>query len=62
MKPICITEEELEYFTNVPDRLDDDNEGVLSLEEFEREAQNCITLEEFSERIGEAIRRMIPNP
>ena len=61
--PIYITEEELEYFTNVPDMINEGNDMNYSSEEdFERESQDCITLEEFGRRIDEAIRRKIPNP
>ena len=61
MGEIYITEKELEYYTNVSYTLNEGTVGVLSKEDFARESQNCITLEQFSENIGEVIRRLIPN-
>jgi hypothetical protein len=64
MKPIYITEEELEYLTNVP-QVAVACEPAISLKpqmSFEEEAKDCITLEEFSRKLDEAIRRRMPNP
>ena len=62
MNEVYITEEELEYYTNVPNTLNEGMVGILSREEFARETQDCISLEQFSNNIDEAIRRLIPNP
>jgi len=63
MEEILITEEELEYLTDIPMRVCEDaapyNKSKLS---FEEEAKGCITLEEFSVMWDESIRRLIPNP
>ena len=60
---IYITEEELEYFTNVPDMINEGNEAhYFSEEEYERDSQDCITLEEFGRRIDEAIDKLMPDP
>ena len=64
-EPIYITEEELEYFTNVPDMINEGNDmNYSSEEEYEslRATGELYTLEEFSNAIDEAIRRKIPNP
>ena len=60
MEEIVITEQELEYLTLVPDTVCEDfaNPEIS----FEEESKDCISLEEFSNRIDEAIRRLIPNP
>ena len=60
MEEIVITEQELEYLTLVPDTVCEDfeNPGMS----FEEESKDCISLEEFSNRIDEAIKRLIPNP
>ena len=58
-----VTEEELEYYSNPI--LNSVNEATfpykpeMSFEE-ELKAYNCITIDEFSDKIGEAIRRLIP--
>ena len=62
MKPIYITEEELEYLTNVPNTLNEENEMIFSEEEYERDSKDCITLDQFSENIDKLIRELIPNP
>ena len=62
-EPIYITEKELEYFTNVPDMINEGNDMNYSSEEdYERESQDCISLEEFFKLWKESIRRIIPNP
>ncbi|MDR0295843.1 MAG: hypothetical protein LBH91_06670 [Prevotellaceae bacterium] len=62
MEEIFITEQELEYLTDIPDAV---CEGSISLnlqKKFKDESQGCITLEEFSKIWDESIRRLIPNP
>jgi len=65
MEEIFITEEELEYFTNVPSMVCEEaipyGRPKMSFEEVVK-ACNGITLEEFSRNIGETIKRLIPNP
>ena len=64
-KPIYITEEELEYLTNVPDMINEGNEALYSSEEeYEalRASGELCTIEEFSNAIDEAIMRLIPDP
>jgi len=66
MEEIHITEQELEYLTNVPavacePAVSYKTKSQLSFEE-EVKACNGITLEQFSRNIDEAIRRLIPNP
>ena len=62
MEELLITEEELEYLTNIPDAVCEDD--VLYKSElqksFEEEAKDCITLEEFSKRMEQSINRLIP--
>lgn len=63
MEEIYVTEEELEYFTNIPSVVCEapalyDAEAQPS---FEEEAKDCITLEEFSKMWEESINRLIPN-
>ena len=64
-EPILITEEELEYYTN-PQILSEGNAGnsvhYLSEEEYIRDSQDCITLEEFSRLWEESINRIMPDP
>ena len=64
MEEIFITEEELEYFTNIPNVV---RERTIpykykSQPSFEEESKDCITLEEFSKLLDEAIMKLIPNP
>jgi len=62
MKEIFITEKELEYLTDVPQMV---CEGPVTRKpqmSFEQASKDCITLEEFSRRWDESIRRLIPNP
>ena len=67
MEEISITEEELEYLTDIPTVVCEETvpyksrKSQMSFEEAVK-ACNGITLEEFSRRIGEAIDRLIPNP
>jgi len=58
-----ITEQELEYLTNIPDMVCEDAVPykAKSQRSFEEEARDCITLEEFSRNIDDAIRRLIPS-
>ncbi len=64
MDEILITEQELEYFTNVPNVVCEESPSLKPQMSFEEAVKACngITLEEFSNRIDEAIRRLIPNP
>ena len=64
MEELFITEEELEYFTNVPTVLSEEAVSFKPKMSFEEAVKACngITLEEFSRNIGEAIKRLIPNP
>ena len=63
MEEILITEEELEYLTNVPDAVCEPAVPYKAKKSsFEEEAKGCITLEEFSILLDEAIMRLIPNP
>ena len=63
---IYITEKELEYYSNpisneivkeevVP------NKPKMSLEETLK-VYNCVSIDDFSEKIGETIKRLIPEP
>ena len=62
MEEVYITEQELEYFTNIPDMVCENAAPYRrrSQRSFEEESKDCITLEEFSRNIDEAIRRLIP--
>ena len=64
MEEILITEQELEYFTDVSSMLCEEEISLKPEMSFEEAVKACngITLEEFSKNIGEAIRRLIPNP
>ena len=64
MEEIYITEQELEYLTNIPNVVCEDAAPYKSQRSFEEEVKACngITLEQFSRNIDEAIRRLIPNP
>jgi len=65
MEEIYITEEELEYFTDIPTVVCEEKVPYRPHKlqaSFEEEARDCITLEEFSRNIDDAIRRLIPNP
>ena len=62
MEEILITEEELEYLTDIPERVCEEAISYNLKKSFERESKDCITLEEFSKLLDEAINRLIPNP
>ena len=63
MEEILITEEELDYLINVPQTVAEESASYMKSEmSFEEESKDCITLEQFSRNIDEAIRRLIPNP
>ena len=62
MEEIYVTEQELEYLTDVSCMVCEEILPYKSQISFEEEAKDCITLEEFSRNIDEAIRRLIPNP
>ena len=62
MEEIFITEEELEYFTNIPNVVSEEAISLKQKKSFEEESKDCITLEEFSKLLDEAIIRLIPNP
>ncbi len=63
MEEIYITEQALEYFTNLPGMVCEESPSLKPQMSFEEAVKACngITLEEFSDRIDEAIRRLIPN-
>ena len=60
MEEIYITEQELEYLTNVPDEVCEAPAPYKSQRSFEKESKGCITLEEFSKMWEESINRLIP--
>jgi hypothetical protein len=64
MEELCITEQELDYFTNIPDAVYETTTSYKSKKSFEEAIKACngITLEQFSSNIDEVIRRLIPNP
>ena len=64
MEEIYITEQKLEYLTNVPDEVCEEAVPYKSQMSFEEAVKACngITLEQFSKNIDDAIRRLIPNP
>ena len=62
MEEIFITEEELEYFTNVPNVVSEKAFSLKPKMSFEEESKDCITLDEFSKLLDEAIIRLVPNP
>jgi len=64
MEEILITEQELDYFTNIPDRVCEEPTPYQSKMSFEEAVKACngITLEQFSAMWEESIRRLIPNP
>ena len=67
MEEIFITEEELEYLTDIPTVISEEavpyksRKSQMSFEEAVK-ACNGITLEEFNAMWKESIRRLIPNP
>ena len=62
MEELFITEDELEYLTNVPDVVCEETVPYKSKMSFEEESKDCITLEEFSKLLDEAIIRLMPDP
>jgi len=64
MEEIPITEQELDFFTNISDMVCEETIPYQSKTSFEEAVKACngITLEEFSKNIDEAIRRLIPSP
>ena len=62
MEELYITEEELEYLTNIPSFVCEDAAPYKRKfqKSFEEEAKDCITLEEFSMMWEESINRLIP--
>ena len=62
MEEIFITEEELEYLTNIPNMVCEKTVLYKSRISFEEESKDCITLEQFSKNIDEVIKKLIPNP
>ena len=64
MKEMFITEEELEYYSNPAYVVNEASVPYKSQLSFEEAVKACngITIDEFSRRIGEAIKRLIPNP
>ena len=64
MKEIFITEEELEYLTDIPMVVSEEAFPLKPKKNFEEAVKACngITLEEFSKLLDEAIIRLIPNP
>ena len=64
MEELFITEDELEYFTDIPMVVSEEAFPLKRKMSFEEAVKACngITLEEFSRNIGDAIKRLIPNP
>ena len=63
MEEILITEEDLDYLTGIPHVVCEDTVHYKTKwNSFEEEAKGCITLDEFSKLLDEAIIRLIPNP
>lgn len=62
MGEIFINDEELDYLTNVPQVVCEEPNFVEPKISFEEEAKDCMTLDQFSEEIDKAIKRLIPNP
>ena len=62
MEEIFITEQELEYLTNIPNVVCEKTVPYKSRKSFEEESKDCITLDQFSKNIDEVIRKLIPNP
>ncbi len=65
MEELYITEEELEYLTEIPTMVGESapvykRKSEMSFEEAVK-ACNGITLEQFSRNIDDAIRRLIPD-
>jgi len=62
MEDVFITEEELEYLTNIPDLVCEEKVSLKPKKSFEEESKGCITLDQFSKMWDESIRRLIPSP
>ena len=64
MEELIITEQELDYFTNIPGRVCEETISYKSKMSFEEAVKACngITLEEFSKLLDEAIIRLMPEP
>ena len=64
MEEIYITEQELEYLTNIPNMVCEDTVSYKTKSQmsFEEESKDCITLDEFSKMLEESINRIMPNP
>ena len=63
MEEVFITEEELDYFTEIPTIVCEKEVRYKSkISSFEEESKDCITLDDFSKLLDEAILRLIPNP
>ncbi|MCL1937010.1 MAG: hypothetical protein FWF52_01265 [Candidatus Azobacteroides sp.] len=62
MNEIFITEQELEYLTDIPDVVCEESVPYKPQMSFEEESKECMTLDEFSKLLDEAIMRLIPNP
>ena len=64
MEEILITEEELEYFTDIPNVVCEETVPYKSHSSFEKAVKACngITLDEFSKLLDEAIIRLMPDP
>ncbi len=61
MEELLITTEELDYLTHVPNEVCEPQAKYGRQMNFEEEAKDCITLEEFSKLWEESINRLIPN-
>ena len=61
MQEIYVKEGELEYYINPTSVVNEPTAPYKSQLSFEEESKDCITLEEFSKGIGEAIKQLIPN-
>jgi len=62
MEELFITEEDLDYFTNIPDMVCEESVPYKSKNSFEEESKDCITLDDFSKLLDEAINRLMPDP
>ena len=64
MEELFITEEELDYFTDVPDRVCEDTVYYKSKMTFEEAVRACngVTLDEFSRLLDESINRLMQEP
>ena len=64
MEEIFITEQELEYFTDIPNVVCEPTVPYKSQMSFAEAVKACngITLEQFSAMWEESINRLIPNP